>query len=153
MPPILSACIYILQIASPYMPLYLWAFIFVIQLVMLVLYPSLIAPLFNKYSPLPEGSLRSAIEALASNLKFPLRKLYVMDGSKRSGHANAYMYGFGKSKRIVLFDTLLDQCNENQVCCTITMQIGQHFALYPSDCALVQRQKHPCRWWRSWRMS
>lgn len=55
------------------------------------------------------------IEALAERLSFPLKKLYVVDGSKRSGHSNAYMYGFGKSKRIVLYDTLLTQCNSDQV--------------------------------------
>lgn len=114
-PPILCAAIYILKLASPYMPLYLWGFLFALQMVMLVLYPAVIAPLFNKYSPLPEGTLREAIEALAGQLAFPLRKLYVMDGSKRSGHANAYMYGFGRSKRIVLFDTLMEQCDEPQV--------------------------------------
>lgn len=114
-PPILCAVIYILLLASPYMPLYLWAFLFALQMVMLAVYPALIAPLFNKYSPLPEGPLRTSIEALAGKLAFPLRKLYVMDGSKRSGHANAYMYGFGSSKRIVLFDTLMEQCDEPQV--------------------------------------
>jgi Na+/melibiose symporter-like transporter len=90
-PPILSAVVYILRVASPYMPLYLWAFVFVLQLVMMTVYPTLIAPLFNKYEKLEAGKLRSAIEELASTLKFPLRKLFVVDGSKRSGHSNAYM--------------------------------------------------------------
>lgn len=116
LPPILAVIIYILRVASPYMPLYLWAFVFALQLVMMTVYPTLIAPLFNKYAPLEAGSLRDGIEQLAGSLSFPLKKLFVVDGSKRSGHSNAYMYGFGKNKRIVLYDTLLDQCDEKQVC-------------------------------------
>jgi Zn-dependent protease with chaperone function len=114
-PAILSAIICILRSASPYMALYLWAFVVALQLIIMTIYPTLIAPLFNKYAPLEEGSLRTGIEKLASALKFPLKKLFVVDGSKRSGHSNAYMYGFGKNKRIVLYDTLLTQCNEDQV--------------------------------------
>ena len=75
--------------------------------VMVFIYADFIAPLFDKYTPLPEGSLRSAIEDLALSLNFPLKKLYLVDGSKRSAHSNAYFYGFHKNKRIVLFDTLL----------------------------------------------
>jgi STE24 endopeptidase len=132
-PPILSAMIYILKFSSPYMPLYLWAFVFVLQLVMLILYPAVIAPLFNKYEPLQPGTLRTGIEDLAGRLSFPLKKLFVMDGSKRSGHANAYMYGFGKSKRIVLFDTLLQQCNEQQVLPLVELM----------PLALVERRTRP----------
>lgn len=73
----------------------------------MTLYPVLIAPLFDKYSPLEPGALRSSIEDLAAKLKFPLAQLYVVEGSKRSAHSNAYFYGFWGSKRIVLFDTLL----------------------------------------------
>lgn len=74
---------------------------------MVFIYADFIAPLFDTYTPLPEGKLRSSIEELAASLKFPLKKLFVMDGSKRSAHSNAYFYGFYKNKRIVLFDTLL----------------------------------------------
>jgi STE24 endopeptidase len=76
---------------------------------------AVIAPLFNKFEPLPDGSLRSKIEALAGGLNFPLKKLYQMDGSKRSAHSNAYMYGFFNNKRIVLFDTLVKECSEEEV--------------------------------------
>lgn len=69
-----------------------------------------------RYDPLKEGELKTGIEDLAARLSFPLKKLYVVDGSKRSGHSNAYMYGFGKSKRIVLYDTLLTQCSNDQAC-------------------------------------
>jgi STE24 endopeptidase len=116
-PPILCGLIYILRSMSPYMPIYLWAFFTALQLVMLTVYPSLIAPLFNTYKPLPDSPLRTSIETLAQKVKFPLKKLFEVDGSKRSGHSNAYMYGFGKNKRIVLYDTLLQQCkSDDQVC-------------------------------------
>lgn len=66
-----------------------------------------IAPLFDKFTLLPEGTLRSSIEQLAAKISFPLTKIYIVEGSKRSSHSNAYFYGFFKNKRIVLFDTLL----------------------------------------------
>ncbi|PPD83450.1 hypothetical protein GOBAR_DD19628 [Gossypium barbadense] len=108
-PPIVSAIIVIVQNGGPYLAIYLWAFMFVLSLVMMTIYPVLIAPLFNKFTPLPEGELRLKIEKLASSLKFPLKKLFVVDGSTRSSHSNAYMYGFFKNKRIVLYDTLIQQ--------------------------------------------
>jgi len=70
-------------------------------------YADFIAPLFDTYVPLPPGELRVQIEELAASLDFPLYKLYVVEGSKRSSHSNAYMYGFHKNKRIVLFDSLI----------------------------------------------
>lgn len=74
----------------------------------MTIYADYIAPLFDRYVPLQEGELRSKIELLAQSLSFPLYKLYVVEGSKRSAHSNAYMYGFHKNKRIVLFDTLIE---------------------------------------------
>lgn len=74
-----------------------------------------------------QGSLRTEIEELASSLKFPLTKLYQMDGSKRSAHSNAYMYGFFKNKRIVLFDTLLQQCSSKQVVAVLAHELGMLF--------------------------
>jgi len=71
-------------------------------------YADYIAPLFDTYVPLPPGELRVQIEELAESLSFPLYKLYVVEGSKRSSHSNAYMYGFYKNKRIVLFDSLIE---------------------------------------------
>ncbi|KAJ0111653.1 hypothetical protein Patl1_00495 [Pistacia atlantica] len=87
-PPIVSAIIIIVQKGGPYLAIYLWGFMFVLSLVMMTLYPILIAPLFNKFTPLPEGELRHKIEDLASSLKFPLKKLFVVDGSTRSSHSN-----------------------------------------------------------------
>merc|ERR1719348_399487 len=78
-------------------------------LFLMTVYPDYIAPLFDKYTPMPEGELRQGIEELAASVEFPLYKLYVVQGSKRSSHSNAYFYGFFKFKRIVLFDTLLEE--------------------------------------------
>ncbi|KAL9430229.1 hypothetical protein AB3S75_025586 [Citrus x aurantiifolia] len=124
-PLIVSAIIIIVQKGGPYLAIYLWAFMFVLSLVMMTLYPVLIAPLFNKFTPLPEGELREKIEKLASSLKFPLKKLFVVDGSTRSSHSNAYMYGFFKNKRIVLYDTLIQQCkNDEEIVAVIAHELG-----------------------------
>ncbi|KAJ8540049.1 hypothetical protein K7X08_026438 [Anisodus acutangulus] len=124
-PPIVAAIITIVQKGGPYLAIYLWGFMLVLSLVMMTLYPILIAPLFNKFTPLPEGELRSKIENLASSLKFPLKKLFVVDGSTRSSHSNAYMYGFFKNKRIVLYDTLIQQCkNDEEVVAVIAHELG-----------------------------
>lgn len=105
--PIVCAVIYIVQVGGPHFYVWLWLFVGVVTLVLLTVYPIFIAPLFDKYSPLEAGPLRTAIEELAGRLHFPLTKLYVVEGSKRSAHSNAYFYGLWNSKRIVLFDTLL----------------------------------------------
>ncbi|XP_068650120.1 CAAX prenyl protease 1 homolog [Aristolochia californica] len=124
-PPIVAAIIVIVQKGGPYLAIYLWGFMFVLSIVMMTVYPILIAPLFNKFTPLPDGGLREKIEKLASSLKFPLKKLFVVDGSTRSSHSNAYMYGFFKNKRIVLYDTLIQQCkNEDEVVAVIAHELG-----------------------------
>ncbi|GJN21846.1 hypothetical protein PR202_gb09365 [Eleusine coracana subsp. coracana] len=113
------------KIGGPYLALYLWGFMFALALLMMTIYPVVIAPLFNKFTPLPEGVLREKIEKLAASLKFPLKKLFVVDGSTRSSHSNAYMYGFFKNKRIVLYDTLIQQCsNEDEIVSVIAHELG-----------------------------
>lgn len=124
-PPIVAAIIVIVQKGGPYLAIYLWGFMFILSIVMMTLYPILIAPLFNKFTPLPDGELRERIENLASSLKFPLKKLFVVDGSTRSSHSNAYMYGFFNNKRIVLYDTLIQQCKkEEEVVAVIAHELG-----------------------------
>ncbi|GMH31312.1 hypothetical protein Nepgr_033155 [Nepenthes gracilis] len=124
-PPIVAAIIVIVQKGGPYLAIYLWGFMFILSLVMMTIYPILIAPLFNKFTPLPEGELREKIVKLASSLKFPLKKLFVVDGSMRSSHSNAYMYGFFNNKRIVLYDTLIEQCKiEDEVVAVIAHELG-----------------------------
>lgn len=87
---------------------WLWSFSTSISVLMITIYPSVIAPLFDKYTPLEDGALRARIQGLAEQLRFPLKNIYVVDGSKRSSHSNAYFYGLFKSKQIVLFDTLFE---------------------------------------------
>lgn len=105
--PLLSGIIWVVQNGGDYFYFYLWILCLIVSLFMMFLYPEVIAPLFDKYSPLPDGELKQKIEELAASLKFPLYKLFVVEGSKRSSHSNAYLYGFYKYKRIVLFDTLI----------------------------------------------
>ena len=107
MVPLTCGMVWIVKNGGDYFFIYLWVFTVTMSLVLMVVYPDFIAPLFDKYTPLPEGDLKVQIEALASKLGFPLYKLYVVEGSKRSSHSNAYLYGFYKQKRIVLFDTLV----------------------------------------------
>ncbi|GMT07484.1 hypothetical protein PENTCL1PPCAC_29658 [Pristionchus entomophagus] len=106
--------------------IYLWLFISVVILGMMTIYPAYIAPLFDQYSPLPDGQLKTAIEELAAKLHYPLTKIYVVDGSTRSGHSNAYMYGFWKNKRIVLYDTLLSGEEKEKVYAALGKEEPMH---------------------------
>jgi STE24 endopeptidase len=81
-------------------------------------------PMFNKYEKLPESELKTRIYALADQISYPLNKLFVMDGSKRSSHSNAFMFGFGKNKRIVLFDTLMEQVSDNEILAILGHELG-----------------------------
>jgi len=105
---------------------WLWGFILftAFQLVMLVLYPKVIAPLFNKFTPLEEGPLRERVLSLAKQLGFKTRGIYLMDGSKRSRHSNAYFSGLGRAKRIVLFDTLVQTFEEDEIAGVLAHEIG-----------------------------
>jgi STE24 endopeptidase len=98
------------------------------QLLMLVLYPTLIAPLFNKFTPLADDSLRSRIEGLMQRVGFASKGLFVMDGSKRSAHGNAYFSGFGTAKRIVFYDTLLSRLQPEEIEAVLAHELG-HFKL------------------------
>lgn len=107
--PVSSLLLYIIKIGGDYFFIYAWLFTLVVSLVLVTIYADYIAPLFDKFTPLPEGKLKQEIEVMAKNIDFPLTKVYVVEGSKRSSHSNAYFYGFFKNKRIVLFDTLLEE--------------------------------------------
>ncbi|XP_078332678.1 CAAX prenyl protease 1 homolog isoform X2 [Crassostrea virginica] len=106
--PIVSLLIYIIKIGGDYFFIYAWGFMLAVSLFIITIYADFIAPLFDKFTALPDGDLRTKIEALAASIDFPLTKLYVVEGSKRSAHSNAYFYGFFKNKRIVLYDTLIE---------------------------------------------
>lgn len=107
---------------------WLWGFglLFGFQLLMLVLYPRLILPLFNKLTPLPEGALRERLFALANRTGFQASTIEVMDGSKRSGHANAFFTGFGRFRRIVLLDTLINQLTEEETEAVLAHEVGHY---------------------------
>ncbi|CAH0399857.1 unnamed protein product [Chilo suppressalis] len=112
--PIISVAIYIIMLGGKMFVMWLWLFTTVATLFLLTIYPSVIAPLFDKFVPLPDGSLRKGIESLASKLNFPLSQIYIVEGSKRSAHSNAYFSGLFGAKRIVLFDTLLEKYDEEK---------------------------------------
>ena len=107
--PITAMAIQIIAMGGPYFFIYLWAFCSAVVLLLATIYPDFIAPLFDKYVPLPDSHLKTQIEELASTLKYPLRQVYIVEGSKRSSHSNAYLYGMFNRKKIVLFDTLIDR--------------------------------------------
>lgn len=94
--PVLSGVIALVRWGGQYFYVYVWFFLFVIGIVLMTVYPTLIAPLFNKYTKLESGEIYEAIEQLAGKVSFPLTQIYVVDGSKRSAHSNAYFYGFFK---------------------------------------------------------
>jgi len=98
------------------------------QLLMMVLYPTVIAPMFNKFTPLDDAALRERIEGLMARVGFASKGLFVMDGSKRSAHGNAYFSGFGSNKRIVFFDTLLSRLDPHEIEAVLAHELG-HFKL------------------------
>jgi STE24 endopeptidase len=103
-----------------------WASLLVFQLVMLVIAPVLIMPLFNKFTPLAEGSLRDRLLALGRRTGFSARTIQVMDGSRRSRHSNAFFTGFGRFRKIVLFDTLIQQLTEPELEAVLAHEIGHY---------------------------
>jgi STE24 endopeptidase len=108
--------------------LWVWLAWMGFQVLMLVLFPTVIAPLFNKFSPLPAGPARERIEQLLARCEFAARGLFVIDGSKRSGHGNAYFTGFGRARRVVFFDTLLERLAPEEIEAVLAHELG-HFKL------------------------
>ncbi len=106
--------------------LYVWGVWVTFNLLLLFIYPSFIAPLFNKFLPMQDDALKSRIEALLRKCGFTAQGLFVMDGSKRSTHGNAYFTGFGKTKRIVFFDTLLSRLSPAEIEAVLAHELG-HF--------------------------
>lgn len=105
---------------------YVWLFWMSFNLLVLVLYPTVIAPLFNKFSPLVDVALKDRIEALLKRCGFASSGLFVMDGSKRSAHGNAYFTGFGRAKRIVFFDTLLEKLAPQEIEAVLAHELGHY---------------------------
>jgi STE24 endopeptidase len=125
--PLLLAVFWLVQKSGPFWWLYTWFAWMLFTLVLVVAFPRWIAPLFNRFTPLEDGSLRSRIEALLARCGFTASGLFVMDGSKRSSHGNAYFTGFGKTKRIVFFDTLIERLTAPEIEAVLAHELG-HFA-------------------------
>jgi len=124
--PLLFVVLWLMNEAGNLWWLWTWVFWTAFQLLAIVLYPSFIAPLFNKFEPLRNEALTSRIEALLRRCGFAVKGLYVMDGSRRSAHGNAYFTGFGAAKRIVFFDTLLDRLSGEEIEAVLAHELG-HF--------------------------
>ena len=122
--PLLYALFWFMDRAGSYWWIYAFLGFSAFEVIVMIIYPTLIAPLFNKFSPLEEGSLREKIISLAEKLRFRTKGIFVMDGSKRSSHSNAYFTGIGRVKRIVLFDTLVQSMEEDQITAVLAHEIG-----------------------------
>jgi STE24 endopeptidase len=124
--PLLVLVLKLVEWTGPWWWLWAWGALLGFQMLMMVLAPVLILPLFNKFTPLPQGSLRERLLKLAEQTRFRARSIQVMDGSKRSRHSNAFFTGFGRFRKIVLFDTLIQQLAEPELAAVLAHEIG-HF--------------------------
>jgi len=124
--PLLLAVLWLMTAMGAYWWLYVWIFWLVFNLLVLLLYPTLIAPLFNKFLPLDNADLKARVEALLERCGFRSSGLFVMDGSKRSAHGNAYFTGFGAAKRIVFFDTLLESLTPPEIEAVLAHELGHY---------------------------
>ncbi len=124
--PIAALVLWLMNAAGPGWWLWAWGVWMGFNLLMLLLYPTLIAPLFNKFEPLQDESLRERVSALMARCGFAAKGLFVMDGSRRSAHANAYFTGFGAAKRVVFFDTLLKQLNPTEIDAVLAHELGHY---------------------------
>jgi STE24 endopeptidase len=124
--PFLFALLMVMTMTGPLW--WLWSALFVIafEFLVMTLYPLVIAPLFNEFTPLQEGPLKTALEELARKCRFAIRGVFVMDSSTRSTHSNAYFTGFGKSRRIVLFDTLIEELTVSEITAVLSHEIGHY---------------------------
>lgn len=125
--PLAAAVLWLMGSAGQYWWIWAWALWTVFNLALLIVYPMFIAPLFNKFTPLSDPELAGRIQRLAQRCGFALNGLFVMDGSRRSAHGNAYFTGFGRSRRIVFFDTLLARLNADEIEAVLAHELG-HFA-------------------------
>ncbi len=127
--PLLALILYIIEAAGDYWWVLAWATMSVFSLLVAWLYPTLLAPLFNKFKRLEDGELKSKIDALSKQIGFATDGVFVMDASKRSAHGNAYFTGIFGKKRIVLFDTLLSDMSSSEVTAVLAHELG-HFKLH-----------------------
>lgn len=123
---ILALLVWFYETLGTYAWLYAWGAVTVFSLFMTLFYSNIIVPLFNKQTPLEDGELRDAIEAFSREAGFSIKNIYVMDASKRSSKANAYFTGFGAKKRIVLFDTLINDLSTSEIVAVLAHEIGHY---------------------------
>jgi STE24 endopeptidase len=126
--PLLTLVLWLMARAGTLWWLYAWLVWVAFQMLMLVLFPTVIAPLFNKFRPLADEPLRARVERLLARCGFAAKGLFVMDGSRRSSHGNAYFTGFGAARRIVFFDTLLSRLQPEEIEAVLAHELG-HFKL------------------------
>ena len=126
--PLLALILWLVEATGDYWWLWAWGVVVIFQLLMSVLAPIFILPLFNKFTPLPDGGLKERLDALAKRTGFVNAGIQVMDGSKRSKHSNAFFTGLGKGRKIALFDTLVEQLSEAELEAVLAHEIG-HFKL------------------------
>ena len=126
--PLLCLVLWLMARAGTLWWLYAWIAWVAFQLLVLALYPTLIAPLFNRFAPLTDAEVRERVERLLARCNFAAKGLFVMDGSKRSSHGNAYFTGFGAGRRIVFFDTLLSRLKVDEIEAVLAHELG-HFKL------------------------
>ena len=124
--PVLYLILYFFSTYSSYGWLYVWIFLVSFSILMQPIFTTFIAPMFNKFTPLEDGPLLNRIKNYLKEVNFPVAKLEVIDGSKRSSHSNAYFSGIGKYKRIALFDTLLEQMNDDEILSIIAHEVGHY---------------------------
>jgi len=124
--PIVALVLWLMGAAGPAWWLWAWGAWMVFNLLALVLYPTVIAPLFNTFEPLQDEAINARVNALMQRCGFAAKGLFVMDGSKRSAHANAYFTGFGAAKRVVFFDTLLKQLNPAEIDAVLAHELGHY---------------------------
>lgn len=127
--PLVLAVLWLMGRMGEHWWLYVWAVWLLFSAVVMMIYPALILPLFNKFSPIPEGELASRVGALLERCGFRSRGLYMMDGSRRSSHGNAFFVGFGATKRIVLFDTLVSRLQPSEIEAVLAHELG-HYKLH-----------------------
>lgn len=124
--PLLAGILFFFEYMGSFAWLYAWGFVALLSVVLSVVAPMWIMPLFNKFTPLEPGELRDAIVEYAKKVTFTYGNIYVIDGSKRSAHSNAFFTGFGKTKRIALFDTLIQQLTTDELVAVIAHEVGHN---------------------------
>lgn len=124
--PVLALILYIIQTMGSTAFIYAWLASVILSLIITYIAPTLIMPLFNKFKPMEEGELRNSVFSFAKQVNYPLKNIFIMDGSKRSSKSNAFFTGFGKNKKIALFDTLIEKHTNEEIIAILAHEIGHN---------------------------